>query len=373
MLVIQILGVNGHKSTNALTANTLMALKELNMLAKVEEVSDIDHLIEYDISGVPAMVIDGKLTFQQFVPDVEDLKLLIQVLSKPTQKRHIMKKIIVPTDFSYASKDAYLFAIDIAEKLKAAVEVVHIYSGSFNTQRLYTVKTGMGRYESLMDDLKTFVQIEGEMDEILVEPKVAVSYKAIGGATEKNLIKLSSEPDTCMLVMGMTGANVSNERIFGSMSREISQKANCPVLLIPKDADFKGFKNILFASDYDSVEAQFLRKAVEFSKPFMATMHFIHVQEENDWDLNIELEDRLFKYLFEEGDPTYAFNMATIDAKTVTKGLNQYIEENEIDLAIMVAHKRNLWERIMHRSITKKMAITTKVPILVYHKDYFEN
>ena len=49
------------------------------------------------------------------------------------------------------------------------------------------------------------------------------------------------------------------------------------------------------------------------------------------------------------------------------------IEENDIDLAIMVAHKRNLWERIMHKSVTKAMAITTKIPILVYHKDYFEN
>ncbi len=282
-----------------------------------------------------------------------------------------MKKIIVPTDFSYASKDAFLFALDIAATINATVEVVHIYSGSFNTQRPYTIKAGMGRYESLMDDLKTFVQIEGEGN-VAVKPKAAVSYQAIGGATEKNLIKLSDDPSTLMLVMGMTGASVSKERIVGSVSRVISQKANCPVLLVPKGANFKGFKHILFASDYDSVEAKFLRKAVDFSKPFKATMHFIHVQEENDWDLNIALEDRLFKYLFAEGDPQFAFNMATIDAKTVTKGLNQYIEENEIDLAIMVAHKRNLWERIMHKSITKAMAITTKVPILVYHKDYFE-
>jgi len=81
MLAIQILGVNGHKSTNALTTNTLTALKELEMIAKVEEVSDIDHLIEFDIVGVPAMVINGHLRFQQFVPEVEDLKILIKILS----------------------------------------------------------------------------------------------------------------------------------------------------------------------------------------------------------------------------------------------------------------------------------------------------
>jgi len=83
MLAIQILGVNGHKSTNTLTQNTLKAINELGLIAKVEEVSNIDDLIEYDISGVPAMVIDGQLRFQQYVPVVEDLKLLIKVLTKP--------------------------------------------------------------------------------------------------------------------------------------------------------------------------------------------------------------------------------------------------------------------------------------------------
>jgi len=93
MIAIQILGVNGHKSTETLTANTLTALKELDLLAKVEEVSDIDHLIQYDISGVPAMVIDGQLRFQKFVPAVEDLKLLIKVLTQPKQKDNYEKCI----------------------------------------------------------------------------------------------------------------------------------------------------------------------------------------------------------------------------------------------------------------------------------------
>lgn len=96
MLAIQILGVSGHKLTNALTKNTLTAINELGLIAKVEEVFDIDHLITYDISGVPAMVIDGELRFQQCVPAVEDLKLLTKVLTNSTNKKEIHEKYIVP-------------------------------------------------------------------------------------------------------------------------------------------------------------------------------------------------------------------------------------------------------------------------------------
>lgn len=88
MLAIQILGVQGHKSTNLLRENILTAINDLKLIAKVEEVSDIDHLIQYDISGVPAMVVNGKLAFQKGIPTVADLKLLIQILIKPTQKKN---------------------------------------------------------------------------------------------------------------------------------------------------------------------------------------------------------------------------------------------------------------------------------------------
>ena len=286
------------------------------------------------------------------------------------QSIHIMKKIIVPTDFSYTSKDALAYAISIAPLLKASVEVVHIYSGTFstNTSYPYIMHAGMGRHESLMKDLEDFINFEGEGG-VTTKQKVAITCKAIGGMTGRELIKLSKDPATLMIVMGKTGKSVSSNRLFGSIARDVSTTAHCPVLLVPKEENYTRVKNILYASDYGDVDQFTLKKAVDFASLFKAAMHFVHITE-NSTDKNYKvIEDKIFNFLFRDKDPDFTFNLVNIKYPNVIGGLNQYIRENKIDLLIMVSHHRNFISRLFLKSTTKEMAHYSHVPILVFHKE----
>ena len=279
-----------------------------------------------------------------------------------------MKKIIVPTDFSYASKDALAYAISIAPKLNASVEVVHIYTGSFDTNNPYVVHAGMGRHESLMKDLEDFVTFEGEGG-VAVKQQVILTYRAIGGMTERELVKISKDPDTLLMVVGKTGKNVSTNRLFGSIARNIATKAHCPVLLVPKNENFTTINNVLYASDYGAIDQFTLKEAVDFASLFEAAIHFVHVTEKGSQDANYKtIEDKIFNFLFQDKDPSFAFHLLNIKYPDVIKGLNKYVEENNIDLLIMVAHHRNFLARLFTKSTTKEMAYYSKVPILVYHK-----
>lgn len=93
-----------------------------------------------------------------------------------------------------------------------------------------------------------------EVEAAAIKLVVKVTYEAIGGATVKELIKLSNRKSTLMMVMGMRGEGIFPERLIGTLSKEISQRAFCPVLLVPQKIQYNGFKNILYASNYDSVE-----------------------------------------------------------------------------------------------------------------------
>lgn len=87
MIKLQILGVNGHNSTNSLTHNTIDAIEQLGIIVKLEEVNDIDEFIKYDLEGIPALAINGQLAFQQMIPNVADLVETISALIQPIQKR----------------------------------------------------------------------------------------------------------------------------------------------------------------------------------------------------------------------------------------------------------------------------------------------
>ena len=69
---IQILGI-GCKKHKLLEANLWEALEYLSVHVDIEQVTEVDEIVDYRISSIPALLIDGEPVFQGVAPGVEDL------------------------------------------------------------------------------------------------------------------------------------------------------------------------------------------------------------------------------------------------------------------------------------------------------------
>ena len=278
-----------------------------------------------------------------------------------------MKKILVPTDFSKTSHNAYLYALEMAIEIGAALKVVHLYSGTFHPKQRFVFKAGMGRKETLESHLQDFVDNIPEDQETAITTKTKIEVEAISAVNiTKSLVEITKDPDVLMVIMGTTGEHDLIEKMVGSFSTTIAQKSYCPVVMIPKGKKFKPFKSILFASNFESADDETLEDIIYIANLFKSTLHFIHVKEKNDtYEMNSE--DVIFEKLFKDGDPVFSFNLATIESKSVVKGLNQYAEENEVDLVVLVNRDRDFISNLMRKSITQKMGLYTKLPMMVFH------
>lgn len=364
MLAIQVLGVNGHKSTNSLTANILAAINELKLIAKVEEVSDIDHLIQYDISGVPAMVINGKLAFEKGVPEVDDLKLLIKMLTKPTQKRGRMKNVLIPTDFSDIARNAFLYAQSFLSE-ETALTVFHAYrpqidpiypylgtpSEGFFKQREATVKNWAKRYYSL---------VEGN---VLVKTNLEIALKI--ASPTRAIIEKSKEMD--LIVMGATGETTMLEKTFGSTASYVARNAHCPVLMIPENYRFQGCKKILYASNIEDFDEPMLQNLIDFTWDYNPEISLVHINENKQENYEVVSED--YEQFFREKTPYLGVKFVKIDSENIIRGLQQYADENDIDLIVMATKHRDWVGEIFHKSMTKRMVLNTNVPLLVMHPE----
>ncbi len=76
---LKILGINSSEM-RILRKNVELALQELALALPLEQVETLDQLLQYDISGIPALAVDGKVILQREVPSVHDLKILLQNL-----------------------------------------------------------------------------------------------------------------------------------------------------------------------------------------------------------------------------------------------------------------------------------------------------
>lgn len=73
---LKLLGV-GSSRTKALKENLLQALEQLHVKVILEEVEDVEQLMQYDISGIPALVMNEQVIIQKEVPTVEALKEIL--------------------------------------------------------------------------------------------------------------------------------------------------------------------------------------------------------------------------------------------------------------------------------------------------------
>ncbi len=274
-----------------------------------------------------------------------------------------MKKILVPTDFSDTSRDALRFAHEIARRKDCCLRVLHVSHPEFDPTNPYATVPLYSFLEEKKKRLKSFVDSTNLSNGS--GKKIDVETAVVPGFSSEEIVRYAMENDIDMIVMGTTGEGGFLNAIVGSVSTTVMEKAERPVMLIPGGVRFNGFKNILYACNYESIDMDILRQVIDFAKRFDSIIHFVHVAE--DADEAVEIETALFDRLFNEEAPTVPFNLVVIESESVLDGLKQYVEENKIDLVIFATKHRGLLGRLFHKSTSKEMVHHLSYPMMVLH------
>ena len=275
-----------------------------------------------------------------------------------------MKNLLIPVDFSNASRNAFRYAMELAVHIGAEkAKLVHVFlpESSGEADFIPPVHALMETRQQLLNDfLGELVSDHTGGLPIDVQTELLVGFPADEIA--------SKSQDFDLVVMGTTGDGGVLERVFGSVSSSVSQRAECPVLLIPKEISYTPVRHMVYASHYDAHHEAVVKKLIAFNRLFNAHIHFVHVKRKKD--LPFEKEQReLFEALFVQGEPPFAFEMAEVQDDSVVEGLSDYAAANGAQVIVMATRHRGFWENILHSSQTKKMVLSTEIPLLILHLD----
>jgi nucleotide-binding universal stress UspA family protein len=269
-----------------------------------------------------------------------------------------MKKIndiTVGIDFSVTSIGAYRYANALAKTLGASITLIHVQENpSFSA-------------EDEAQLVKNLEQIVAEEDPT-ASPLRAVKIKVLKGNAVDAFIELPENTGTDLIVLGSTGLSDVLTKLFGSVSYKISNQAHCPVLLVPRDAKWQPVKQLLFASDYDSMRSQFVTRITDFAMNINANVHFVNVRN-YDPILEPKQKDINWDALITENHPGSTYRKETIYGNDTVAELKKYSEENDIQLMAFASMHRHFWSDLAHKSITGNMALSATIPLLVMHLD----
>jgi len=372
-----------HDSSSRLLAERVhMALESNAMEGKVLEIADPIAMQAFGITALPALMVEGELLLQGNVPEVAEIARLMKNKDLFKSKLFHLHTLSVAVDMSEVSANALGFAWKIAQKMDSNLEVVYAMDSIFEG----TVPSASGFLSSYSKTMQSeldaftsetmgalgvqyvppsrFAGEPGELPASKIKSPQIVS-KVIYGAPDVALAEYSRHTD--LLVMGATGRGGIGKKLFGSVSIEVSRSAHCPVLFVSKLAEFRGFENMLYASDFDSLNPLSVQQAVSFAKRFEGQIHFVHVGPGGEQDLDTQRER--FEAIFKESDYQKPFIFSKMVSEDIVGALYEYAFFHRIDLMVFVTHHRTFWDNILHKSVTNEVLTTSDIPILVIHSD----
>lgn len=274
--------------------------------------------------------------------------------------KNSIKRILVPTDYSPNAKRSAQLATMLAKSIDSELVLYHTYMlpvvGVAESVVIINKEQDeqKEKMQAYVDEIRTEygdVNVKGEVD-------FGSATDCISMFVEKNNVDL--------IVMGTKGETDTANVIFGSVASHIINHVQCPVLIIPKGSRMYTISEVLFATDF-----HYTNDTLQFLNPFLTLLDeyepFLHVVSIHPENVNAHLhkvEEVKLKEIFKKYKSTYHF----IESNETENELFNFAEKNHCDLIVLVTRHYSIWEKIFHRSLTKKMALLSEIPLLILHE-----
>jgi nucleotide-binding universal stress UspA family protein len=267
----------------------------------------------------------------------------------------MMKKILVPTDFSENAKIAAEYAIAMANEFNAKITLYHAFqvqvaTGSFASTKHFFEQDAKENMKKMVQSLTHDISEQADMEAVVVQ-----------GDAIACIVDRANKMNYDLVVMGTKGATGLKEVFLGSVTSTILQKVNIPILAIPAAFQFEQIKTIVLAIDSQGVQQDAtLRPLIDLAKALHATIRIYHlIEEEEESDLDIAPEiDLLLQEI------PHAFHVE-IKSLNVNEAINNFVAAQQADLLCMIRRKKTFWDRLFFGSSTIKEVFDSPVPLLV--------
>jgi nucleotide-binding universal stress UspA family protein len=274
-----------------------------------------------------------------------------------------MVNILVPTDLSKLSKIAVQYAVKIASKVDGNVTLLHVINIVDPTratmrQRLITLEREL--FDAAKEDLDALAK---EVSKTM-KSDLPIAIKIVKGPSFNDAVKKEAKRlHTGLIVMGTRGASGLKKYVMGSNTASVIDVSRVPVLAVPELGTFKSFKNVVYASDLNHLEKE-LKALIPYLEKFESTVHLIHVTQSLKAVSSIE---RKIESVVQKTGYKNVIVRVMVNKK-VDEAIDRYVEVTKADLLTMFSHEHSFYEKLFDRSMTRKMAFQSKVPLLTFRQ-----
>lgn len=281
-------------------------------------------------------------------------------------------KILVPIDFSTPSENAFRYALLLADKIGASLEIINVVpvqGGSLDYPGLVAQATQQN-LETARIRLKKVVDKTLAATGQLLQEAPMISFDLEIGTPVQTICDIAQRQEATMIIMGSRGKNKSQiEKLFGSVAAGVVEKAKCAVMVIPEEFSFSNIEKIIYSTNVNNADPFEIWKTLDLLHPFRPSVDVLHINLKKEGGIKDWGKLEKMKLFFEEKEPELEINFHHRPGTNIQSELNEFVEKNLLDILVMYQPHHDFWDRLFYKSETKEMTQYTKIPLLVLKEE----
>ncbi|EHQ27093.1 UspA domain-containing protein [Mucilaginibacter paludis DSM 18603] len=273
-----------------------------------------------------------------------------------------MKTILVLTDLSKKAENASLYALKLAENLRANIILYHCFKVFRSVVLPETGMWPMDGYEDIKNE--SLVELKKLGDRLAkhhqhgnFKPMIQICNDM--GDLGSNVHQLAEEKNIDLIVMGAKSDDIVSHILYGSETNAVLEEVKCPILFIPDQCSFINLKTIVFSVDLKKYYPKAVGFLIDIARIHQSQIITLHIGTNSDINPSqfVNMIQNVFEY-------THVASKQ-IPGEDVGEKLEEFLLLAHPDLTVMVHHQRSIFGEFIPGSNSKKMLYRHKTPLLI--------
>jgi hypothetical protein len=265
-----------------------------------------------------------------------------------------MEKILVLTDLSDNSVNAYRYAVELACKVQGDILLVFSSNGEALT---------LSHHLQCSQRLHSFAKRYACHTHQKANPSSTQCLISNDAWTEALPLLINvHQPDLVVAGSGLLEFFQKGQQAWSLQNIE-----QCPVLWIPDKARFSGWHHLVYVTDFSDQDPAVVEQVKAFAALLEATVSLVHFYPKTDRNqlAEIKRQGEELHGLMNQAAGSYYL----IEEEDMMEGLQEFTEQQPVDLFIIATKDSHLAQQYLRPTYRKTQACQTAIPLLNLYQE----
>jgi len=279
-----------------------------------------------------------------------------------------MKTILVPTDFSKDATEAAKYAAELGKYIGSSrILVLNSFYVSIYESILPSVNFIQLSNEEITQKQESILRrlraLKARLEFLVHGSNIVIDYHLSNLPLLRSIHQAIDDQEVDLIIIGSTGENAKEESLIGRNTIAIAKTSMVPVIVCPSQTKFTPIKKVILACDFkkvtDTIPLNELEKVLNRTKAELLVLnvdpHGHHLKPEAVSEVSA------LQQMLKDFSPKYHY---TDDIDTIDS-IIQFADTQNAQLIIALPKRYSFLQGLMHNSISQKLALNSKTPVLI--------